>query len=262
MRTRCELGRRRHQTGEPCVVEVPPVPDDELRALADCWRSLDSTDDVASAVLAAAVRLLPIDGAAVLLMSDQTRWTTAAATDTTVTELIDLEQTLGDGPSVEAYLSAGPVLVPDLPAAVARWPLLPPAVRLICAYFSLPLQIGAVRMGVLDLYRRSPGRLDGEDLGRALRLADLAAGALVRHDLNAVTGPTPRPPAETSYRPEIDQATGMLSVFLNVDILTAYARLRAHAFAVGLPLAEVAAAIVLGTIHLDGEAARPDGPDR
>jgi hypothetical protein len=241
------------------VVGVSPVPDDGLGSLADQWGSMTSSDDVAAAVAAAAVRLLPVGGAAVLLMMDSTRWTTAAATDGIITALIDLVQTLADGPSVEAYRTGGPVLVPDLSAAVVRWPLLLPAVPLVGAYFSFPLRIGAVGLGVLDLYRRQPGRLGDRDLGLALRLADLAAGVLVdRRDVDALADPASWPAADKHYQPEIDQATGMLSVHLSVDIPAAYARLRAHAFSAGLPLAEVAAAIVLGTLRLDGEPAPPD----
>lgn len=228
--------------------------DDGLSGLPDQWDHLDGAGAVASVVVTAATRLLPVDGAAVLLMTDQTRWTVAAATDAAVTAVSDLELTVAEGPSVEAYASGGPVLVPDLMAAAIRWPILSPVLSQTCAYFSLPLRVGAARIGVLDLHRRTPGRLDDRALAAALRLADVAALALVhRPNLDTVGDPSSWPAAEAHFRPEIDQATGMLSVFLDVDISTAYARLRAHAFAVGLPLIDVAVAVIAGTLHLDGE---------
>lgn len=238
------------------------VPGDELSGLPDQWDHLDGARAVASVVVTAAVRLLPVDGAAVLLMTDRTRWTVAAATDAAVTAVSDLELTVGEGPSVEAYVSGGPVLVPDLTAASIRWPILSPALSKTCAYFSLPLQIGAVRIGVLDLHRRTPGRLDERALAAALRLADVAALALVhRPNLDMVGDPSSWSAAESHFRPEIDQATGMLTVFLDVDISAAYARLRAHAFAVGLPLVDVAVAVIAGTLHLDGEVDESDDRD-
>jgi hypothetical protein len=45
-------------------------------------------------------------------------------------------------------------------------------------------------------------------------------------------------------RPEIHQATGMISVQLGVGIAEAFSRLRARAFAQGRPLSELAADVV------------------
>jgi hypothetical protein len=239
-----------------------PVPDDRLSGLPDDWGRVAVARDVSAAVVDAAVRLLPVDGAAVLLMRDRSRWSTAAATDTTVTAIGDLQLTVGDGPSVEAYVTGGPVLVPDLAAVAARWPVLLAGWPDVRAFFSFPLQLGAVRFGVLDLYRRAPGRLDGPALADALRLADLAAVALVHHPSAAVVPDTDGWAADAGFRPEIDQASGMLSVHLGVDIVAAYARLRAHAFAAGRPLAEVAAAVVAGTLRLDADVGPPLDPDR
>jgi GAF domain-containing protein/ANTAR domain-containing protein len=235
------------------------VSHDRLSGLPDRWQ-LDGAGAVPAAVAAAAVRLLPIDGAAVLLMRDRTRWSTAAATDSTITAVADLQQTVGEGPSVEAYVSGGPVLVPDL-AAARRWPALLPSFADVRAFFSFPLQLGAVRFGVLDLYRRTPGRLGRPALADALRLADLAAAALV-HDPGAAVDDAGGWPLDVDFRPEIDQASGMLSVHLGVDIAAAYARLRGHAFAAGLPLADVAAAVVAGTLRIDGDVGRPPDPGR
>jgi len=236
------------------------VSDERLSGLPDQWRRLDGGGAVPAAVAAAAVRLLPVDGAAVLLMRDRTRWNTTAATDSTITAIADLQQTVGEGPSVEAYVSGGPVLVPEL-AAARRWPALLPAFADVRAFFSFPLQLGAVRIGVLDLYRWTPGRLDRPALADALRLADLAAVALVHDPATAAIDDVGGWAFDADFRPEIDQASGMLSVQLGVDIAAAYARLRGHAFAAGLPLVEAAAAVVAGTLRLDGDVNRPPDPD-
>ena len=225
------------------------MPADPLSGLPARWRNLDGVREVSAAVAGVAARLVPADGAAVLLMSDRTRWSVAAATDDAVAAYSGRQQTVGAGPSVEAYVTGGPVLVPDPAAAALRWPELDPGGLGLCAYFSLPLRIGAVRFGVLDLYRRAPGRLTGRPLATALRLADLAAVALVRDP-----GPDGWADVGPGSRPEIDQATGMLSVFLDADMATAYSRLRALAYESGRPLAEVAADVVLGNLRPD-----PDG---
>ena len=238
------------------------VPGDDLSGLPDQWGHLDGARAVASVAVMAAVRLLPVNGAAVLLMNDRTRWSVAAATDAAVTGVSDLELTLGEGPSVDAYASGGPVLAPDLAAAAVRWPILSPALSQTCAFFSFPLRIGAVRLGVLDLHRRTPGRLGEQALATALRLADVTAFDLVhRPDPDTVGDPSSWLAARSDFRPEVDQATGMLSVILDVDIATAYARLRGHAFAAGIPLVDVAVAVVAGTLHLDGEVDEPNDAD-
>lgn len=214
--------------------------------------------EVSASVVAAFVRLLPVDGGAVLLMIDRTRWRTATATDAAVTALEDLQLTAGEGPSIEAYVTGGPVLLPDLAAAATRWPaFVSEAPDAVSAFFSFPLQVGAVRFGVLDLYRRTSGRLDGPALTDALRLADLTAAALVHHPTVTLLGGTDGPPIPgDGGAPEVDQATGMTSVHLGVNIVTAYARLRGFAYAGGRPLTDVARAVVAGVLRLDEEDRR------
>lgn len=45
--------------------------------------------------------------------------------------------------------------------------------------FALPLRVGAIRLGVLDLYRAGPGDLDHEQLLDALMLADTVCALLL-----------------------------------------------------------------------------------
>ncbi len=63
-----------------------------------------------------------------------------------------------------------------------------------------------------------------------------------------------------AYRAEIDQASGILTVQLGVGIEEAFIRLRAHAYAQGLRLADVAADVVAHRLRfsLDAEPDRTD----
>ncbi|WP_248812061.1 ANTAR domain-containing protein [Frankia sp. AgPm24] len=54
------------------------------------------------------------------------------------------------------------------------------------------------------------------------------------------------------YRAEVHQATGMAMVRLGVSAQEALVRLRAHAFAVGLTVDEVAGEVVARRLRLDG----------
>jgi hypothetical protein len=176
------------------------------------------------------------------------------ATDPTSVRLEDLQLTVGEGPCVDAYATGGPILVPDLAGDVARWPAFGSvAIELgAAAVFSFPLQVGAVRLGSLDLYRATSGGLFGPTLTDALILADLATRAVIEeldgHQVEDVTW------LEDSHV-EIHQAVGMVRIQLGVRSDTALLRLRAHAFTQGLSLAAVAAQVVTRTLRFssDGE---------
>ncbi|HEV2635089.1 MAG TPA: GAF and ANTAR domain-containing protein [Actinocrinis sp.] len=173
--------------------------------------------------------------------------------------LEDAQFTLGEGPSVAALSSGSAVLVPDLSDAVERWPgFAPAALDLgVGAVFAVPLQVGAISVGVLLAHRGAPGPLSLGQLADALALADavtvlvLHCAPLTRDPADAGrTRPQPgweQPPA---YRAEVHQATGVLSVQLNVPLSEALLLLRAHAYSTGRPISEVAADVVAHRIHV------------
>ena len=187
------------------------------------------------------------------------------ATDEVSRRLAELQLTLGEGPSLDAFASGGPALASDLADREAglRWPAFAPAACQAgaAAIFAFPLAVGAIRAGVLGLYRDRPDPLTDPQLGDALLFADTATLLL----LNAqADGP---PVAESDRRPadfpwhraEIDQATGMLTEQLGVNITDAFARLRAYAYANDLRLADVAGDIVARRLRLHpGPGPSPD----
>ena len=76
--------------------------------------------------------------------------------------------------SVARFWLGSPVLVADLDSAAARWPgFVPEAIASGArAMFALPLQAGAIRVGVLSLYRALPGPLSAGELADVLVFAD------------------------------------------------------------------------------------------
>ena len=126
--------------------------------------------------------------------------------------------------------------------------------------FAFPLMIGAIRSGVIGLYRSSPGPLSSLQLGDCLLLADTATvllldsldGGMPATDGNwHGTRPGGQSPDLAVHRVEIDQATGMLTVQLGVTAAEAFARLRAVAYARDRRLADVAGDIVARRLRLD-----------
>ena len=186
-------------------------------------------------------------------------------TDDVSEQLAELELTLGEGPCRDASTSGGPMLASDLSEmqAVRRWPVFAPAARQAgaAAIFAFPLQAGAIRAGVMGLYRERPGSLSAFQLGDALVFADTATLLLLdaqdqtAGDAAAGSGPGGQPPDLALHRAEIDQATGMLTEQLGVGIAEAFIRLRAYAYAHDRRLSDLARDIVARRLRL-----RPD-PD-
>ena len=74
-----------------------------------------------------------------------------------------------------------PMLVPDLAPLTERWPGFAPAAvdAGARALFAFPLQAGAIRAGMLLLYRAQPGPLTPQQLADALVFADIALQLLL-----------------------------------------------------------------------------------
>src|SRR5580692_6807714 len=129
------------------------------------------------------------------------------------------------------------------------------------AIFAFPLQVGAIRAGVMGLYRVRPGPLSAFQLGDALVFADTATLLLLDSPgqgsghAAAGSGPGGQPADLTLHRAEIDQATGMLTEQLGVGIAEAFIRLRAYAYAHDRRLSELARDIVARRLRL------PPDPD-
>jgi hypothetical protein len=212
------------------------------------------------ALCRAAARWLGVDGASVTVVSGLGARERLFASDELSTRLEELLLVTGEGPGEEDFGFGSPMLVPDLALVAVRWP------GFVCAavaagaraVFAFPLQAGAVRVGVLSLYRALPGPLTAGELADALMFAGFALQVV----LDAAAGIS----GSAEYRPldglqdsraEVYQATGMVSVQLGVSLGEAFARLRAHAFAAGATLGDVAGDVVNRKLRLDRDPGPP-----
>src|SRR4051812_26847044 len=175
-----------------------------------------------------AVRTLDITGAGISVMTTAGHRGTVCATDDIAGAIEDLQFSLGEGPCVDAF-HHGPVLIDDLDddthVGLTRWPQFSQdaAATGARALFALPLQIGAIRIGAFDLYRDAPGPLGDARLGLALSLADAAAGALLAHRHGQALDIPLNPVQQgASHHAEVHQATGMLSVQLDISLDDAF----------------------------------------
>jgi ANTAR domain-containing protein len=224
-------------------------------------------------VCAVAVRSAEVSGGWVAAAGGRGPDFVICVTDAVAEQLAELQLTLGEGPCHEVLASAAPVLAADLSSEHSdrRWPVFAAQARLLGAEaaFAFPLTIGAIRAGVMGLYRSAPGPLPAERFGDCLILADLATvllldGAARGGDGEAAMGAGPfldgQSPDLVLHRAEIDQATGMLTVQLGVPMAEAFARLRAYAYAHDRRLADVASDVVARRLRLHADSGRDDVP--
>jgi hypothetical protein len=216
---------------------------------------------------AVAVATARVSGAGLTVMTPRHSGRVLCVTDDISARIEELQLTLGEGPCRDAYASGSPVLSADLRSGEAfrRWPVFAPAAREVgaAAVYAFPLQMGAARLGVLDLYDVQPRSLESGELRDALLLADTTTLLLVGRETASLDHPYTGAVEGTlsereGYRAEIDQATGMISVQLSVGIDEAFVRLRAHAYARDRSLTEVARGVVARRLRFTPDA--PAGP--
>ncbi len=175
--------------------------------------------------------------------------------------LEELQVVLDEGPSRDGLAYGAALLVEDLTALQqqARWPLYAPMAtdQGARAQVVLPMQVGAARFGVFVLYLDRVGGLRPEELGDARVFGEVALGWLIDDVAGGFPGADAGARTREPFlddRPEIHQATGMVSVQLGVDLSTALLRLRARAYADDRLLSDLAADVVARTLRF-----RPDG---
>ena len=208
----------------------------------------EAGSDLLQRLCVATTAALSVDGTGLALMTQAGHAGLLAASDGRAVAMEDLQHSLGEGPCLEASSQGRPVLQPDLGATgMSRWPGFTAAAvdAGIVAVFAFPLQVGAIRLGVLDLYRSASGSLDSFEIAEALDFA--AAATTVLLDLQSGVPAGQLHPllaeASESHR-EIHQATGMVSVQAAVGLTEALLLLRGRAFATGRLLVDVARDVV------------------
>ena len=203
--------------------------------------------------------MLNISGAGISVVTTAGNRGVVCATDDVSSRIEDLQFTLGEGPCIDAARTGAPVLVPDLSTpddlAVDRWPAFieGAAAAGVRAVFAFPLRIGAINVGVLDVYRSEPGSLLDGQLRAALLAADAAALSLLHMDTAGEDLFSDNADDRSTYQLQVHQATGIVQVQLGVPTEEAFLMLRARAFVLGRPLVEVATDVVARRLRFSVE---------
>ncbi|GAB4058857.1 GAF domain-containing protein [Catellatospora paridis] len=233
-----------------------------MRVWAQVGKQSQGAPATLAHICAAAVAGVNVDGAGVTIMSSSTVRDVVHTSDRIAADLEEWQLTFGQGPCVDAFAGGGPVIALDLrsPDSLTRWPVFTPAAldSGARAVFALPLQIGAIRLGVLDLYRARPGPMSSYELADALAFAD-ATAMMVIDDAAGLQPDTAELAWQrddpTAHQVQVHQATGMIVAQLGTSAEAAFARLRAYAYAHDRRLGDVARDVVERRLRFE-----PDPP--
>lgn len=217
--------------------------------------------DAVERLCAGCVNLLSVDGAGLSLISGSAFYSVGSC-GAGIGAMDELQFTLGEGPCLDAISLFAPVLAADLTgASKKRWPAFAPeAVQLgVRAVFSLPVTVAGFPIGVLTVCRQLPGHLTGGTLTGFFLAAELAVlplldllGADMRSAVNDIGSPA-WADLGSMMRSEVYQAAGVLIAQLGIPPAEAMVRLRAHAFAAGLSVSDVAYQVIDHRLYLDDD---------
>jgi len=198
-------------------------------------------------LLMACIEAVDVDGGGISLVSPAGVGEPLCGSGVGAEEMERLQFTVGEGPCVDAIASGSPVLIDDLDAAAGtglreRWAMfLPEIVKAdIHAVFAFPIRIGAISLGVVDLYRRAPGRLEETSLAKILTTLDALAVMILHMDGNPDDGLSDGQLGSMA----VHRAAGMIMAQLDTTIGAALLRLRAAAYVEGSPIDELARDVI------------------
>lgn len=193
-------------------------------------------------VAAGGVWLRDEGGLRVLASSDE---------DTEVLEVFELQAR--EGPCFDAFETGEPVLVPDLAAAVDRWPAFAPEAlrRGWGGAYAFPLNWRDHRIGALNLFGGG-GELSSVEVDLARSFADVATMAVLQQRiLDDSKTEVAQLQRALDSRVVIEQAKGRIRERSGLEMNDAFALLRRYARSRGEKLSEVARGVAEGDITVD-----------
>lgn len=197
-------------------------------------------------VIAATCELFDAAGAGVMMIGDSAMLTAVAATDDAGFLLETLQEERGRGPCVDALTFDSIISTSDL-AGDDRWPPLIPELpdAGVRAILGLPIHIGGVAIGSLNVYRSQPSEWSEEEIN-ALH----AYGRVIEGVLHSAIGMRERDELVEQLQYALDQrvlierAVGVTMGRDGIDAVTAFNKLRDLARSSQRKVADVAAELL------------------
>ncbi len=224
------------------------MPDDRLLRILARIHAAGAHQPSTTRLCVVCAELTEMTGAGIMLMADDLPRGSVCTTDATSALIEELQFTLGEGPCIDAHRQHRPVAEPDLATpAVTRWSAFAAAAvdAGARAVFGFPVEVGAVGVGALNLYRDRPGPMSDDQHADAVIVASIAARAIVATQAGAIPGQIGADlEAGANFRFVVHQAAGMVSVQLGTSVDEALVRLRAHAFRHDLSVVDVSRDVI------------------
>jgi hypothetical protein len=226
-----------------------PLVEDFHTALAASAAEFAGSELLPERLARASAQVLPVDGAGISLFFASDRRLPLGASDDASAEAERLQFTVGEGPCLSAH-ATGDVVLADEATLRSRWPAYYDALVAhtpIRGTLSIPLRDELRGIGALDLYVVPPRDLGSLGLSDALTVgAEIAAAlrAQGRADRASSDGPAWLDAPAAGRRSTVWQAIGFVNSALGVPSPDALALLRAHAFADGRTLDDLAGRVL------------------
>jgi GAF domain-containing protein len=170
---------------------------------------------------------------------------------TRLLELFELQN--HEGPCLEAFTSGVPVWSSNLEVDGSRWPNFSREALAVGfrSVHSVPLRLRTEIIGALNLLRGGPGTMSEADLALATALAQMATiGLLQERAVNASKITSAQLQNALVSRVRIEQAKGVIAEREDVDIDTAFDRLRTYARAHHRQLSDLAQSVVRDNLDI------------
>lgn len=171
-------------------------------------------------------------GEAGVMLADAEGHMQLAASSSHAMHLLELLEIQHDeGPCPDAYRTGIVVHCTDLRDATTRWPIFAPEALdagFLCAH-AVPMRLRDDTIGALNLLGRAPGPLPPDDILAAQALADVATIGILHHRASREQQLlTDQLQYALDSRIVIEQAKGVISHYLDVDMDDAFAVLRRY----------------------------------
>lgn len=197
------------------------------------------------------VEVLDVEAAGIMLAAPDGPLRVMASSSEAMRVLELFEVQAQEGPCLDCHRTGLPVVNQDLAAADGRWPRF--AAEAVAAGFhsahALPMRLRGTVIGALNLFRAGPGEMGAADIEVAQAFADAATIAILQHraahEAQVINEQLTH---ALNSRVVIEQAKGMIAERLGIDMERSFTALRTHARNHNLRLADVADAIIGGTI--------------
>jgi GAF domain-containing protein len=219
------------------------------RAFAAAAASLVEHDDVAdtlSRLLLSCADVLRMDAVALMVKDASGDLQLLTSTSHAVTELELYQIQCESGPCVEAIATGHGVSASPGSLIAERWPDVGPGIAAsgFESVHAAPLRWHGEPLGGLNLFDRSPGRMQGDDLVLAQAFADIATIVIVRSGRVDVAEAALQIRRALEGRTVIERAKGVLAYTLGVDMGTAFERLLRLSDESDATLSETAAVVI------------------